>query len=93
MYEFLHSQSQNAKSAFKAACPLFAGADMDRSPPSLIAVHYICKMPRGSVEAVRLLTELLRGKNFWGGGDGVVRISEAVAHGWLPARDRDRPLW
>jgi len=53
---------------------------MDRSPPSLIAVH-LQNVERQRGGCTKLLTELLRGKNSWGGGDGVVRISEAVAQG------------
>ena len=53
---------------------------MDRSPPSLIAVH-LQNAERQRGGSAKLLTELLRGKNFWGGDDEVVRISEAVAQG------------
>src|SRR5262249_40542659 len=35
--------------------------------PRQVSLLYICKMPRGSVEAAKLLTELLRERIFWGG--------------------------
>jgi len=53
---------------------------MDRSPLSLIAVH-LQNAERQRGGCTKLLTGLFGGKNFWGGGDGVVSISEAVAHG------------
>ena len=60
---------------------------MDRSPPSLIAVH-LQNAERQRGGCTKLLTDLFWGKNFWGGDDGVVRIPEAVAQGVPPARGR-----
>ena len=78
------AQGQNVKSALKAACPLLAGADIDRTrwPSSLL---FICEWPSGSAKPS---TELFRGRIFAGGNGGVTRISEPVAQGaWaFPAR-------
>ena len=53
---------------------------MDRSPLSLIAVH-LQNAERQRGGCTKLLTGLFGEKNFLGGGDRVVRIFEAVAHG------------
>src|SRR5262249_2221705 len=52
---------------------------------SLPAKSHCCTFAKCRAAAWRLcaklLTDLFRGKNFCGGGDGVVRISEALAQG------------